>query len=245
MAVFRQNIADNDKTILLVNPPWITKDQTIWHGIRGAMPPLSLLSIGAVLEQAGFSVKIIDAHLHQMSEDQIQEAIADIAPSFVGITMMTSTAITAHQIARLTKRVDKNIGVVVGGVHADALPQETLRNKDIDFVVRGDGEFTMLELVQGFPVNQIKGLCFRRKGVFTFTGIRPTLMDLDILPPYAYHLIDMDKYYPAAGAYRRLPAINMLMTRGCPGKCIFCNSCRNSITGSQCESNSRRNHSPP
>jgi radical SAM superfamily enzyme YgiQ (UPF0313 family) len=58
---------------------------------------------------------------------------------FVGITMMTSTAIAAHQVARLTKQVDKTIRVVAGGVHPDALPEETLRNRDIDNVVRGDG----------------------------------------------------------------------------------------------------------
>ena len=212
------------KRILLINPPWITRDRTIWHGIKGAMPPLSLLSIGAVLEQAGFEVKIIDAHLLAMSEQQVFDAISETKPDFVGITMMTSTAITAHQIARLTKQVNQNIRVVVGGTHPDALPEETLRNRDIDYVVRGDGEFTMLDLVQGKPNEDIPGLCFRQNGQPLINLPRPPLKNLNRLPPYAYHLIPMDKYYPAVGAYRKLPAISMLMTRGCPGKCIFCNS---------------------
>ncbi len=193
------------------------------------MPPLSLLSIGAVLEKNGFDVKIIDAHLLAMSELQVSEMIADINPSLVGITMMTSTAITAHQIARLTKRVNRNIRVVVGGVHPDALPEETLRNRDIDYVVRGDGEFTMLELAQGVPEEHINGLCYRLNGRPVLNPARPVLMNLDELPPYAYHLIPMGKYYPAVGAYRKLPAISMLMTRGCPGKCIFCNSAETAL----------------
>ena len=215
--------------IVLVNPPWITKDQTVWHGIKGAMPPLSLLSIGAVLEQNGFEVQVIDAHLYAMSEQQVATAIADAKPSIVGITMMTSTAITSHQIARLTKQCDPGIRVVVGGVHPDALPEETLRNGDIDYVIRGDGEYAMLELAQGFADEEVAGLCYRRENRPVMNPARPILMDLNQLPPYAYHLIPMGKYYPAAGAYRKLPAINMLMTRGCPGKCIFCNSAETAL----------------
>lgn len=212
------------RPILLINPPWITKDETIWHGIRGAMPPLSLLSIGAVLEQAGFTVHVLDAHLEALSEQEVADRIEEIGPEIVGITMMTSTAITAHQTARLAKQVDPTIRVVVGGVHPDSLPEETLRNRAIDYVVKGDGEYAVLELAQGAPEDEIKGLCYRQDDKPVINPPRPVLMDLNQLPPYAYHLIPMGRYYPAVGAYRRLPAINMLMTRGCPGKCIFCNS---------------------
>ncbi|MFT5172657.1 MAG: anaerobic magnesium-protoporphyrin IX monomethyl ester cyclase [Gammaproteobacteria bacterium] len=215
--------------IVLINPPWITKDETVWHGIKGAMPPLSLLSIGAVLEQAGFEVQVIDAHLYAMSEQQVLQAIANAKPSIVGITMMTSTAIAAHQTARLAKQVDSRIKVVVGGVHPDSLPEETLRNRDIDYVVRGDGEYAMLELAQGLPDEDIAGLCYRRNQRPVLNTARPVLMDLNQLPPYAYHLVPIRKYYPAAGAYQKLPAINMLMTRGCPGKCIFCNSAETAL----------------
>jgi radical SAM superfamily enzyme YgiQ (UPF0313 family) len=217
------------RTVLLVNPPWITKDQTVWHGIKGAMPPLSLLSIGAVLEQAGFEVRVLDAHLEALSEREVADRIAETKPDVVGITMMTSTAIVSHQIARLAKQIDPAIAVVVGGVHPDALPEETLRNRAIDYVVKGDGEYALLELCQGAPPEQIKGLCYRAGGRPAINPPRPLLMDLNRLPPYAYHLIPMGRYYPAVGAYRRLPAINMLMTRGCPGKCIFCNSAETAL----------------
>jgi radical SAM superfamily enzyme YgiQ (UPF0313 family) len=49
-------------------------------------------------------------------------------------------------------------------------------------------------------------------------------MDLDRYPMPAYHLVNFHHYFPAVGSYRNLPATNMLMTRGCPGKCTFCNS---------------------
>ncbi len=214
--------------VVLLNPPWITKDRTVWHGIKGAMPPLSLLSIGAVLEEAGLEVQVIDAHLHSLSEDAISRQIAEIQPSLVGITMMTSTAITSHQIARLIKQVDDSITVVVGGVHPDALPEETLRNASIDYVVRGDGEYTLLELATGIAKEEITGLCYRSNNRPVINPARAAV-DINQLPPYAYHLIPMGKYYPAVGAYRKLPAISMLMTRGCPGKCIFCNSAETAL----------------
>lgn len=215
--------------VLLVNPPWITRDNNIWHGIKGAMPPLSLLSIGAVLERAGFSVKILDAHVDRLSEAEIAREIAAVQPSFLGITMMTSTAIASHRIAQIAKEGDSNITVVVGGVHADALPDETLRNRSIDFVVRADGEYTMLEICQRKDPSTITGASYRADGRVVHNPSRPVLMDLGQLPQYAYHLVPMHKYYPAVGAYRKLPAINMLMTRGCPGKCIFCNSAETTL----------------
>lgn len=235
LATTQQPPSQIDGPIVLINPPWITKDDTIWHGIKGAMPPLGLLSIAAVLEKEGFSVQIIDAHLNAFSEQQMTQAIRDAKPAMVGITMMTSTAITAHEIARISKRVDPTVPVVVGGVHADALPDETLRNRAIDFVVCGDGEYTMLELVQGLAPNAIKGLCYREGEQLIRTAPRPVLMDLNELPPYAYHLVPMGEYYPAVGAYRKLPAINMLMTRGCPGKCIFCNSAETALRSRDAE----------
>ena len=103
------------RPVLLINPPWITRDETVWHGIKGAMPPLSLLSIGAVLERAGFDVVILDAHLLAMSEEEVSAQIAEVKPEIVGITMMTSTAIVSHRIAQLAKEVDPTIRVVVGG----------------------------------------------------------------------------------------------------------------------------------
>jgi len=215
--------------ILLINPPWITRDDNIWHGIKGAMPPLSLLSIGAVLEQAGFKVSILDAHVRQLSEADVAEEIAKLKPSVVGLTVMTSTAIVSHRIAQIAKAVDPQIKVVVGGVHVDALTEEALRNQAVDYAVRGDGEYTMLEFCRGKNPEEIKGLSYREDGRVVHNPPRPIFMDLGELPRYAYHLVPMHKYYPAVGAYRRLPAINMLMTRGCPGKCIFCNSAETAL----------------
>jgi radical SAM superfamily enzyme YgiQ (UPF0313 family) len=109
-------------------------------------------------------------------------------------------------------------------VHAEAMPERMLSNSAIDYVVRGDGEDAMLEIVRGVTPDLIAGLSYRSGLTVRHNRTRPLEMDLDRYPFPAYDLVDFANYFPAPGSYRRLPAINMLMTRGCPGKCTFCNS---------------------
>ena len=147
--------------VLLINPPWLSKDENIWSGVKSAMPPLALLSIGGFLERAGISVQIMDVHVEKLSEQQVRARIRDAAPEWVGITVMTATSIPAHKIARLVKEECPNAKVVMGGVHAEALPLETLSNSAVDFVVRGDGEGTLLEMVNGRDPTTMDGISWR------------------------------------------------------------------------------------
>jgi len=219
-----------NRSVLLINPPWITRDQNVWHGIKASMPPLSLLSLAAVLEQDGIEVQILDIHVEKLTEVEVKNRILDISPSVIGITMMTSLAVTGHRVAQIARDAVPSATIVVGGVHPDAVPIETLRNSAIDYVVHGDGEYTLREICQRtIPIENISGISYRKSGKVIRTPDRSLEKDLGALPPYAYHLIDFDRYYPAIGAYKRLPAINMLMTRGCPGKCIFCNSAETTL----------------
>src|SRR4030095_1200706 len=82
-----------------------------------------------------------------------------------------------------------------------------------------------LEIVEGRPFAGILGLSYRSNiDRVVHNAPRPLCMDLDSYPMPAYHLVDFENYFPAVGTYRHLPAMNALMTRGCPGKCTFCNS---------------------
>lgn len=211
--------------VLLINPPWVSKDENIWHGIKSAMPPLGLLSIASYIEQEGIKTKVLDVHVEKLNAKEVEDYIRQCSPKIVGLSVMTATANAANRIAQIVKKVDSSIQVVMGGVHAEALPVECLRNSAVDIVVRGDGEETFLSICKGRPLQDIKGVSYRgpQQNVI-HNQVADVEMDLDKYPMPAYHLVPMDKYYPAIGAYKRLPAINMLMTRGCPGKCTFCNS---------------------
>ncbi len=214
---------------LLINPPWISKDENIWHGIKSAMPPLGLLSVAAYTESKGHSVKVLDVHVEKFSAEEVIQYLEQTRPKVAGFSVVTATANAAHAIARLVKQVVPDCLVVFGGVHPEAMPAEVLCNLAVDVVVRGDGEEPFLELVQGLPLEEIGGISYRQGSTVIHNRPRPVEMNLDKYPFPAYHLAPMDKYYPAIGAYKRLPAINMVMTRGCPGKCNFCNSAKTTL----------------
>ena len=221
----KQELNYTDKCdVYLINPPWLSKDDSIWHGVRSAMPPLGLLSIASWIESNGFKTKVMDIHVEGFSAENVVDIISQSQPKIVGFSVMTATSNAAHMAAKLVKKAAPDCITVFGGVHAEALPIEVLCNKDVDIVVRGDGELPFLEICEGKDWSKIKGISYRKNNLVIHNPVGPVEMNLDIYPFPAYNLVPMEKYYPAIGAYKKLPGINMLMTRGCPGKCTFCNS---------------------
>jgi len=220
--------------VALIYPPWaVLDDRSI---LQNSLPPLGILSIASYLESNGFTVKVYDIHGEKLEDTDLRTRLKRDRPRFIGISVLTNMSIPAHRIAQICKEELPGSPVVIGGAHAEALPERMLRNSAIDFVVRGDGEETMLEIVKGNPLEGITGLSYRENDAVQHNGPRPVSKNLDSYPLPAYHLVDFDFYFPAAGSYRNLPAINMLMTRGCPGKCNFCNSAMTTLRSRSPES---------
>ncbi len=218
--------------VLLINPPWVTRDGNIWHGVQSTSPPLGLLYVAAFAESVGKTVRVVDVNADRLGLEDLEKIAAEQRPAFVGLTAVTAQIGSAHTIAASVKRVSPNTKVVVGGVHATALPEEVLRDVNIDFVIGGEGEKPFAALIRDEPRETIGGLSYRGDNPLQpIRHNRPAepIEDLDSLPTPAYHLIRFENYKPAVGAYRRLPSINMTMTRGCPGKCTFCNSAETAL----------------
>jgi len=217
--------------VLMINPPWVAKmHSNIRAGMKHAMPPLSLLSISAYLESKGHRVEVLDIHAERLLVDDVREVLRRVRPKWVGLTVLTATSVSAHKIARIVKEECPSCKVVMGGVHAEAVPEETLANSAVDFLVRGDGEEAFLHLVESSDPKTVKGVSYR-DSVNSIVNNAPSelTMDLDRYPRPAYHLVPMHLYYPSVSAYKKLPAINYMMTRGCPGKCTFCNSANTTL----------------
>ena len=208
--------------LLLIYPPWaVIRKRGI---LQNSLPALGLLSIVGSCLAKGYAAEILDIHAERLNDQDVIQTLLEKQPRFVGISVLTNMVIPAHYIARLCKQTIPDCRVIVGGVHAETLPDQMLRNPAIDAVVRGDGEETMVEILDGVPFAAVLGLSYRERGNVVHNSPRPVKMDLDAYPMPAYHLVDFRRYFPAVGSYRRHPAINMLMTRGCPGQCTFCNS---------------------
>lgn len=213
--------------LVLIYPPWpVLDDRAI---LQNSLPPLGILSIAAYMESLGYGVRVHDVHAEKIDDRELVRRLAADRPRVVGIGVLTNMAIPAQKIAKLCKATLPDCTVVVGGVHAETMPERMLRNSAIDAVVRGDGEEPMRAILEGKPFAEILGLSYRVGGTVRHNPAQPINPDLDKYPFPAYHLVDFHNYFPAVASYRNLPAINMLMTRGCPGKCTFCNSARTTL----------------
>jgi radical SAM superfamily enzyme YgiQ (UPF0313 family) len=218
--------------VLLINPPWQTKDGNIWHGVKGTSPPLGLLYVASHAESHGHNVRVIDVDAEQLSLDDIADAAKQDQPDWVGITAVTKQITAAKLAAEQIRKVSPRSKIVVGGIHATAMPEELLRDENFDYVIRGEGEVPFTALLDGEPVDSIGGLSYRGNNPlqpYQHNDMAEPIENLDALPTPAYHLLPFEAYKPAIGAYRRLPSVNMTMTRGCPGKCTFCNSAETAL----------------
>ena len=212
-------------SILLIDPPrTVIKKGNIWKAIRRNHPSLGLVYIAALLEQYGYRVSIIDMSVETLSLNNLLKGISQNNYTLVGITATTVQINPALLIAQKIKEVLPDVKIVMGGPHPNAMLEEVLSNKSVDYVARGEGEFTMLELAEGKKLESIEGLSYKKNDKLLHNLPRPVIKNLDTLPFPARHLLSMDKYYPTSGSYKRLPAMSMITSRGCPGKCTFCDT---------------------
>jgi anaerobic magnesium-protoporphyrin IX monomethyl ester cyclase len=212
---------------ILINPCLFKKNSNIWQKVDSCFPSLGLASIAAYARKEGFTVKIIDAPALKLTLENFESYLSDNFNGedcrYIGLTATTSAVKNAYAMAEIAKKVFPSAKIVFGGVHATVLPDEVIRQKFVDLVVRGEGEVTFYEILKNVNLRNINGLVFKENGSLIYNPDRCRIFDLDGLPFPAYDLLPMDKYYPAQGSYKRLPAMSMFSTRGCPGQCTFCN----------------------
>ena len=202
--------------ITLVNPPQST---------RYPQPPIGLALIGAILEKEGYPVKILDANATGLMPEEVSKAIPDA--DIVGITAMTPTIGTALRIAHHLKKDRPGLKIIIGGPHVTLLPEETLASSnDIDVIVRGEGDETVIELLRaieiGGSLNNIGGISYKADGKIIHTSDRTSYTDMDSLPYPAYHLLPWKKYQPHPPHGRQMPFGAMVTSRGCPYRCAYC-----------------------
>lgn len=221
MSIFNQT---EKIDILLLQPPKII-DKTF--NIRGTEIPLSLAYLAAFLEREKVNAEILDMAVYKDSWKLLEEFVRKLKPDFVGITAFTVDIVMANEVAKRVKEFNKNITTIIGGIHASALPKETMEEfPNFDYLIYGEGERTLLELIVNLQnskgVEDIKGIGYRINGSVTITPPRPVVESLDDLPFPARHKLDLVKYVPMEPNYLQLPSTGILGSRGCPYSCTFC-----------------------
>jgi anaerobic magnesium-protoporphyrin IX monomethyl ester cyclase len=179
-------------------------------------PPLGILYLAAVLEREGYAVAVEDMIISRHCAESLAQAIEGV--SLVGIGTTTPAFHTALEIARAVKARSPETIVVMGGPHVTFMAEETVRNSNVDIVVRGEGEETIAELAAYILMGKgrlkdIKGLTYGKNNTIRSSPDRLVFDKLDTLPFPARHLLDMSVY--------RLRG-SLISGRGCPYKCQFC-----------------------
>ncbi len=232
--------------LCLINPPWTTI-KGYEDSIRVPFP-LGLAYIASYLRTHGIRVKIIDAlaegwRIRNFGEKgmirvglepgKIIEVASTFKPDAIGIScMFTSQSNNLHEMAESAKNEMPEVPVIAGGAHASAAPQKVLEDPNIDFVVQGEGEHTMLDLMHhledNIHISDVKGIHFRQCNDVVFSGQRQPIIDLDSLPMPAYDLLPMKEYFDS-GAMGLAPRsvtnkkwMSVITSRGCPYRCNFC-----------------------
>jgi radical SAM superfamily enzyme YgiQ (UPF0313 family) len=234
--------------VLLINPPF-NRLKKVYHPYF----PLGLGYLAAVLIKNGYQTKIYnsdgpdkkiarktpllqekfkgqESYIRSLEDDsamvwqEVESVLSSYRPDLVGITSVSPVYPAAKKIARLVKRFDKDIFVVMGGMHPSTSPVEVLGDSNVDFLIVGEGEYSLFELVSALGagarksnLKKITGLAYKRGRQIYINQRRELIKDLDSLP------------YPAREALinpwpKNSDKKMILASRGCPFDCAYCNS---------------------
>lgn len=186
-------------------------------------PPLGLGYLASYLKTKGHDVKIIDGLNLGYSNSQISEVSSDA--DIVGIYCLSDYFLKVIDLSQRLKKINKI--VVIGGPHASALPELTVKETGADFAVIGEGEITFAELAEalekGRQVSSIPGVF--SSGTRQFIK-RAFIQNLDALPFPDWQQLDPRNYKkaPHGGLIKKFPVAPITTTRGCPYECTFCAS---------------------
>ncbi|MGE5556730.1 MAG: B12-binding domain-containing radical SAM protein [Methanocella sp.] len=208
--------------VTLVNPPYPEHAHS-----HPPFIPLGIAYLGAVAQQAGHEVNVIDCQAERLTVEAFRQRLSQVNPDVVGVTSTTLLYNQAKRILTAAKEIHPNATTMIGGSHVTFWDENALNEcPAIDVIVRREGEITFTELLQRKQNNQsfagVLGTTIRGpNGTIIRHEDRPFLHDLDSLPSPAYHLLPIDAFH------RMGKTIFPLVTsRGCVQWCDFCSTVR-------------------
>ena len=242
--------ARKEKKILLIEPPFYRLFKNTYALDRY---PLSLGYLAAVISQkttwevmaynadfypARDPIKVsylsgagFDNYLANLKNPagaiwkEIKSVIAGYNPMVLGISAKSQNFTSACMITRIAKEINKDIIVIIGGVHPSLTGRDVFKNAAIDISVRGEGEDTIIELLNAIEslrsLEGIKGIIYRKNDLLIENLPREYIKDLDSLPfpgDSARRLLKGYAKYPKAAFS------HIFTSRGCPYNCFFCSS---------------------
>ena len=212
--------------------------QDLGKDLTAIEPPFQIASYASFLRNEGFSVAIIDSNALNISPEETAQKVKDLNPLLsvvivYGNQPSASTqnmTISGRIVTELKKGTDSK--VAIGGLHPSALPQRTLQEEDVDFVIEGEEQIPLKELLESLKGNRdysrVSGLWYRENGEVKHNPKPKLIDDLDrYLPIASWDLLPMEKYrahnwHCFDDIENRMPYGAIYTSLGCPYKCTFC-----------------------
>jgi len=200
----------------------LAADQS-WHITR----PYSIIYLYQTIKsKTDFDVNIVDFEKLEFSNYSVEHVLKNSKSDIFGITATTYIRFEAIEIAKMIKKLHPDAIVVVGGVHFMYCAADTLHYvPEIDIVVRGEGEITIVDLLNAIDkkksLGQVKGITYRQEGKVCENPDREVFEDLDSLPIYEDFTWEEYPEY-LIGYSEKIKATSIISSRGCPYRCIFC-----------------------
>jgi len=214
-------------SLLFVEPP-----RNFWFVMGEYLPPpSSLLILAAYVERElpEMDIDIVDCQADRLDWKGLEKYIESTNPSIVLTSGFTTNAYTCAKTCEIAKTVSKDIVTIVGGIHFSFTPEESLRNyPEIDYIVRGEGEQTVVELIKTLQkkgkISDVQGISYRKNTTVVHNQTRPLIENLDTLPYPAYHLVEknLKRYHFTMMAGRNTRYMILEGARGCEHQCSFC-----------------------
>lgn len=213
--------------------------QDLGRDYSGIEPPFWIVVMTAYLRKQGFGVAVIDSNAENITPDETAARVRELNPLLAAVIVYgshpsasTQTMTIAGRICRALREYTEAI-IAIGGLHPSALPERTLREESVDFVIEGEGPFTLTALMEALRsktsnLSRVPGLWYHQNGTILSTPRAPLIQNLDeVLPIGAWDLLPMKTYrahnwHCFDDIYNRSPYGAIYTSLGCPYSCLFC-----------------------
>lgn len=216
--------------ILLLSPPYVNYDNRNKPKLivfTSFFPPIGLAYLSSFLHQHDFKTQIIDMEADKLKISEISKILRVLKPKVIGISIISDlTYLISYKIIKKIKSIS-NIPVIVGGIFPTQNPDFLINKSEIDYVIRGEGEKTLLELMEFLisskgNLKNINGISYKINGQIIHNPQRELIKNLDEIPFPKWNKHDVNKYFISI-AYKN-PCFALTASRGCPYRCIFCST---------------------
>lgn len=197
--------------------------------------PIGLAYVASAIERAGHDIELIDLDAHRRSNDELRALLKDRVFDMVAFGCIVTGYRIVKELSKTIRDVRKDAVIIVGNSVADSIHELLLSSTEVDIAVLGEGDVTIVELLYALenskPLENVKGICFKRNGKMYCTPRREAIRDINSIPSPNWELFDVETYItkgignvpePYSIPKDQIRVFPINTARGCPFRCTFC-----------------------